>query len=363
MPMSEFEALAKNVVRRTLRVRPKENVIVECWNHGLDAAREIVYQLRSIGARSTLLFEDEQTYWRGVETLPTGKLGQVSSSEWAALAKADAYIFLPGPADIARYRKNLPKSQAATAYNSEWYRRAEKAGLRGARVLLGYVTRERAASYGFEFEPWRAMLVRATSADFGPIARKGKKLATLLSKEAEVEITAPNGTRLTLELSGREARTDDGIVDAQDLKAGHFMTNVPPGYVIVSPDESTGEGIFRADRPAPYLGSGVMDVAFEFHAGHAEWTASANSELVRSQYERAKGAKDRVGTLSIGINPEASYGYLQDDLVAGCVEVSIGDNSEEDGRNRSDFGLGGRLSRATVRVGKRVIVDGGRLVV
>src|SRR3972149_6822472 len=58
MPMSEFEALAKNVVRRTLRVRPKENVIVECWNHGLDAAREIVYQLRSIGARSTLLFED-----------------------------------------------------------------------------------------------------------------------------------------------------------------------------------------------------------------------------------------------------------------------------------------------------------------
>jgi len=361
--MAEFEALARNVVRRSLRVQPKENVIVECWNHGLDAAKEIVYELRSVGARPTLLFEDEETYWRGVETLPTTKLGQVSASEWAALSKADAYIFLPGPADIARYRKNMPKSQAAAAYNSEWYRRAEKARLRGARLLFGYVTRERAQSYGFDYDAWREMVLRATSTDFGPIARKGRKLAAMLSKEAEVEVTAPNGTQLTFELAGREARTDDGIVDAEDVKAGHFMTNVPPGYALVSPDESTGEGTFRADQPAPYLGRNVMDVAFAFHGGRASWSASANAEMPQANYDRAKGPKDRLATLSIGINPEAAYGFLQDDLVSGCVEISIGDNSEEGGRNRTDFGLGGRLSRATVRVGRKVVVDAGRLAV
>jgi len=28
--MSEYESLAKNVIKKTLKVKPKENVIVEC---------------------------------------------------------------------------------------------------------------------------------------------------------------------------------------------------------------------------------------------------------------------------------------------------------------------------------------------
>lgn len=359
--MPEYEALAKNLIRRTLRIQPKESVIVECWNHGFDPAREILYQLRAVGARPMFLLEDEETHWRSVETLSPTKLGQVSAAEWAALAKADAYIFLPGPADILRYRKNMAKSQAATSYNSEWYRRAEKAGLRGARVLLGYVTRERAQAYGFEYEPWREMVIRASSVDFRPVARKGKTLAALLSKEAEVEVSAPNGTRLLFELKGRDARSDDGIVDPQDVKAGHFMTNVPPGYVVVCPDETSAEGIVRFDRPTPYLGTNITDVAFQFKDGRATWSAGANSEPIRAQYEKAKGAKDRLGWFQIGLNPEARYGFLQDDLVAGAVEIGIGDNSEEGGRNRSDIGFAGRLTDATVRIGKRVLVDNGRL--
>jgi len=359
--VSEYEALAKNIVRRSLKIQPKENVIVECWSHGLDAAREIVYQLRAVGARPMLLLEDEETHWRSVETLPPTKLGQVSASEWAALAKADAYVFFPGPADIARYRTNLTKSQAATSYNSEWYRRAEKGGLRGARVLLGYVSPERAATYGYDYDAWRSMIVRAGSADFGAIARKGKKLAALLSKETDVEITAPNGTRFVGELKGRAAESDDGIVDAQDLKNGEFMTNVPPGYVIVCPDESSAEGVVRFDRPSPFLGIQVTDLAFRFKDGKATWTASRNADEIRNQYDKATGAKDRLGWLQIGLNPEVQYGFLQDDLVAGAIEIGIGDNEEYGGKNRSNFGFQGRLTNATVRVGKKVVVDNGRL--
>ncbi|HEX9566822.1 MAG TPA: aminopeptidase, partial [Thermoplasmata archaeon] len=285
--MSDYEALAKNVVRRSLHIQSKENVIVECWNHGLDAAKEIVYQLRAVGARPMLLLEDEETHWRSVENLPSTKLGQVSAPEWAALAKADAYVFFPGPADIARYRKNMEKSQAATSYNSDWYRRAERAGLRGARVLLGYVSRERARSYGFEFDAWRDMILRASSVDFNAISRKGKKLAALLSKDAEVEVSAPNGTRFVCELKGRAAQSDDGIVDAQDVKDGEFMTNVPPGYVIVCPGETSAEGIVRFDRPVPYLGLQVTDVAFQFKDGKATWSAGTNEDSIRSQYDRA----------------------------------------------------------------------------
>lgn len=360
--MSEYEVLARNVVRHSLRIRPKENVIVECWNHGIEVAREFVYELRAAGARPLWLFEDEPTYWRSIETLPTTKLGQVSKSEWSALSAADAYIFLPGPADITRYKKNLPKSGAATAYNAEWYRRAEKAGLRGARVLLGYVTQERAASYGLDHAAWRSMILDAGSADFRAIARRGRRLQALLSKPADVEVTAPNGTRLTFALKGRRATLDDGIVDAEDLKAGDFMTNVPPGYVQVLPDESSADGTIVFDQPEPYLGTFLPGLRMEFRDGRASWSAVSGEEVLRGMWDKAKGPKDRLGGILLGLNPAARLGFLQSDIVAGGFSLWIGSNEEEGGRNKTDFALSGHMGSATVRVGKRLVLDHGRLV-
>src|SRR2546429_8701522 len=114
--MSEYEALAKNVVRRTLHIQPKENVIVETWNHGLPIATEVVYQVRAAGARPMLLFEDEDTYWKSVTTLPESKLGQVGSHEWKAMSEADGYVFIPGPADITKIREAGEKHTAASPY-------------------------------------------------------------------------------------------------------------------------------------------------------------------------------------------------------------------------------------------------------
>ena len=77
--MSEYEALAKSVLKRTLQVKAGENVIVETWNHGLPIAAEFVYQIRGLGARSLLFFEDEDTFWRSAATLPKAKQGKVGA--------------------------------------------------------------------------------------------------------------------------------------------------------------------------------------------------------------------------------------------------------------------------------------------
>lgn len=361
--MSDYEAFAKNVIRKSLQIKPKENVIVETWNHGFDAAKEFVYQLRAVGARPMFLFEDEETHWRSVDSLPPTKLGQVSKSEWSALAEADAYVFFPGPADIARYRANMGKMGAATAYNSDWYTRGRKAGLRGARVLLGYVSPERAQSYGFEYAPWRSMIVEAGSADFGAISRKGHRLADLLSKEDEVRVTSANGTDLTFGLKGRAATCDDGIVDAADLKKGNFMTGVPGGQSYVAPDEGSAEGTVVADLPMPYLGTLARGIRMDFEDGKATWSAESGADAFRASFEKATGAKDRLAAISVGLNPAMRYGFLQDDLVAGGVEISIGDNSEFGGKNKSSFSLAARLSQATVKVGRKTVVDGGRLTI
>src|SRR2546426_1813823 len=139
------------------------------------------------------------------------------------------------------------------------------------------------------------------------------------------------------------------------------MTNVPPGYVIVCPGETSAEGIVRFDRPVPYLGLQVTDVAFQFKDGKATWSAGTNEESIRSQYDRATGAKDRLGWLQIGLNPAASYGFLQDDLVAGAIEIGIGDNSEYGGAEQPKFRFPGRLSDATFPAREKIGPEKGRL--
>src|SRR3989475_1451202 len=201
------------------------------------------------------------------------------------------------------------------------------------------------------------MILRASSVDFNAISRKGKKLAGLLSKDAEVEVSAPNGTRFVCELKGRAAQSDDGIVDAQDVKDGEFMTNVPPGYVIVCPGETSAEGVVQFDRPVPYLGLQVTDVAFQFKDGKASGSAGTNEESIRGQYDRATGAKDRLGWLQIGLNPAASYGFLQDDLVAGAVEIGIGDNSEYGGEKKDNIRAPWRRTQRAGRVPDRIRLD------
>src|SRR3989442_2728681 len=179
------------------------------------------------------------------------------------------------------------------------------------------------------------MILRASSVDFTAISRKGRKLAAILSKDGEGEVSASNGTRFVCELKGRPAQSDDGIVDAQDVKDGEFMTNVPPGYVIVCPGETSAEGVVRFDRPVPYLGLQVTDVAFQFKDGRASWSAETNQESIRGQYDKTTGAKDRLGWLQIGLDPAASYALLQDELVAGAVDIRLDDKSAYGGENKT----------------------------
>ena len=361
--VSEYEALAKNVIRRTLHIQPKENVIVETWNHGLPIATEVVYQVRAAGARPMLLFEDEDTYWKSVTTLPESKLGQVGSHEWKAMSEADGYVFIPGPADITKIREAGKKYSAATAYNDEWYRRAKRNRLRGARLGLGYVTEGRARSYGFEEPEWRAMVLEASSVDGQQIVRIGRKVTRELAKKGRLEITHPNGTRFSCDLVGRPAGIEDGIVTKEDLDAGENMANIPAGEAFVVPDEKSGDGTIVFDRPIAWLGRWIRDVRVAFDGGRmVKFSASENEDLIRSEWEEAKGPKDLLGYLDIGLNPKARSGFLQDAIVAGNVYVAVGANDEvPGGKNKTDFYLGGSLTGATITIDGRPIIRKGAL--
>ena len=360
--MSDYEALAKNVLKRTLKVRAGENVIVETWNHGLPIATEFVYQIRALGARSLMYLEDEETFWRSAATLPKAKQGKVGDHEWAALKEADAYVFLTGPADIAKMREvGMDKYNAMIAYNDEWYERAEKYKIRGARIGLGYVTEPRARAYGFDLESWRRMMLDASSVDPRELRRAGSKVRRLLSGKGHVEIMHPNGTNFHCDLAGRKARIDDGVLTPELIEEGENMASVPAGEAFVAPKETSGEGTIRFDRPVAYLGRWQRNLMFAFDSGHAKWSAE-DTERLRAHFDKVGEGKDLLAGIDIGLNPRVRTGFLQDYLAQGNVYVAIGNNEEFGGKNTAGFGLAGTLTGATVTIDGTVVVDAGKIV-
>ncbi|HYB84084.1 MAG TPA: aminopeptidase [archaeon] len=361
--MSRYDALVKNVLSSTLNVQPGDDVIVETWNHGLPIAGPFLYHLRELGARAVLLFEDEETFWKSVELLPDEKLGKVGEHEWAALEKSKGYIFIPGPEDFPRMWRNRVKFQAATAYNVEWYKRAERYRLKAARITLGYATRQRARAFGVSLASWERMLLAASTIDFMELRENVRKVGSML-RNGSVKLTDSKGTNLNLRLAGREPFQDDCIVDAEDLDHGRNVANIPGGDVLACPEETYAEGRVVFDRPLQLMGKWVGGVELSFKDGRlTDYHARSNADLLKTAYEKATGERDRVGVLGVGVNPKVKVGFLQDSLASGVVTVGVGGNDDIGGANKTDFYFAGVLTKATLTVDGNAIVENGKLKV
>src|SRR5207302_1560633 len=78
------------------------------------------------------------------------------------------------------------------------------------------------------------------------------------------------------------------------------------GEAFVVPDEKSGDGTIVFDRPIAWLGRWIRDVRVAFDGGRmVKFSASENEDLIRSEWEEAKGPKDLLGYLDIGLNPKA----------------------------------------------------------
>ncbi len=359
--------LAQSLLGGALGVRRGESVIIETWNHSLPYAAACVVEARRRGAHPMLLLEDEAAYWRSVDLAPAvRRWSGVGAHEWAALAKANAYVFFPGPADAGRFA-GLPEPTrtALTQYNHDWYRRARRARLRGVRCLLGYASDGRAAQWGVSAAAWRGQLLRgAVEPDLPALVRDARRTAERLRRGKVLRVTSANGTDLTLRLRGRRPYVDDGVVGPPDLAAGHNMTVSPPGTVTVAVDERSAEGMAIASRPSFVHRRRLEGGQWEVTGGHLvnHWYTDGQEAFDRAYAPPARG-KEFVGSFSVGINPALAPGVPQvEDQELGAVTLALGDNTVYGGSNRSAFNSWIVVGEATVAVDGAPLVDRGKLL-
>lgn len=357
-------AFVKSVVSTCLRIREEDRVAIFTWRHTLDLAEAFAFECRRIGAKTHLEVETDRLYYKTVLNLPVKYLREPNPFSMSLLDVATANIFITGPEDPEDLKKITPERMGAMVEGDKAYsQRFLEKKIRSANVYLGYVTPQRARTYGFDYEKWNMNVQAAMDVDYSLMRESGKKVAKMLEEASVARVTSGNGTDLTLALGGGTAHIDDGVVDDDDIQIGATWTMVPAGNVAITPKERGANGIFVSNIPEADSGLLIHGITWRFKNGKlTSFSGGKNFDAVSKRCEIAKGDRDQASWLMVGLNPNAQGGYLHNNIVLGSVTLGIGDNRELGGKMESDFGAKCTILNPNLELDDKFVIKNGKLM-
>jgi leucyl aminopeptidase (aminopeptidase T) len=330
----------------------------------LDLTEAFTIECRKAGAKTLTEFTSDETFYNTVLNVPLDSLRSANPFDLALADTATANIFIPGPEDPGRLREISPERLSAMSHaDRPFYDKFLENKVRTAHVLLGYVTTQRAETYGFDYDAWKENVNAAIDVKYEVIQKLAKKVARILESAREACVAAAGGTSLRFNLEGRRAHIDDGIIDEEDIENGAVFTSLPTGKIQVAPTEVSAQGAFMSDVPEPMHGVLVHGVRWNFKDGRLlSFEGGKNVEAERVVWDGGTGDKDRIGWISLGLNPRAKTGFVQSEIALGTITVGIGDNRELDGKNDSDYGCKFTATEPTVILDGKTIIKQGKFM-
>ncbi|TLZ52334.1 MAG: hypothetical protein E6K18_03090 [Methanobacteriota archaeon] len=365
--MATLQRLAKSIVRESLRAKEFEPVLISCAPHTIELAEQVALECQRVGADPALWLDTDATFYGQFKNYSLDNLRKVSAHCVGLLDYVKSYVWLSGvqdPSGMAR----VPQETWA-AYNQGEQAHADKSvtvKTKNVGVSLGLLTRPRAKAYGFNYAAWKAQMDAAIAVNYAQMGSLGTTVGGLLEQPVGAHVTADNGTDLTFRLAGssRSAHVNDGVISDEDLAAGNWDTGLPAGSVEIAPVEESANGTFVADSPTPQMGKRIEGLAWTFRNGHVtDYDAKKNLAIAQTGWESDTGAKDVLGSFTLGLNRKAKAGFLNNGIVAGAATLWIGENRSLGGTNRSTYGMASFLTSGTVEIAGKTVIDGGKWVI
>jgi leucyl aminopeptidase (aminopeptidase T) len=357
---------ARNIVTRYLKVRAGEHAVVESWNHTLPLATAMVDEIRRVGGHVLLVHEDEAAWWRAIDRKQSKLLGKSSAPEWAALKAADVYVNFWGPGDTDRIETIAEKAfDEALAWNWPWYEVARKAGLRGSRMTVGFVTEGRARKWGLDRAQWEESALRASLIDPEELVKNAARLRKVLARGEKVRIRHANGTDLVVALLTVASRLHDGRPRpfAKGDSPSGMLEQIPAGTLDVVLDSKTAEGSFHANRRTNIWWNVHSGGTLQFADGKlTSFSFGEGEDEFARQYKMGTAGKDRTSLLKFGLNPAVRDVPNLETIEGGSVSLQIGGNQFVNGTNRSDFFSWFSLAGSEISIDGTPVVRAGKIL-
>jgi len=173
------------------------------------------------------------------------------------------------------------------------------------------------------------------NADYPYIKEVSEKYADMLTKANTVRVVTDKGTDITMDISGRDAHADTGLL----TEAG-ALGNLPAGEAYLAPLEEGADGTIVVDGCVAYVGPVEDDILLTVKDGRITdidggKSAEALKEFLKDKDDESYG----IAEFGIGTNPGAKIiGHpLVDEKVWGTIHIAFGMNSTIGGTRQSNI--------------------------
>jgi len=206
------------------------------------------------------------------------------------------------------------------------------------------------------------IMIRGLGADYKKIAERTLKLKKKFEKTKIVRVTAPNGTDITMDISGRKAIPSKGLFH----KKGEGG-NLPTGETFAAPIEGTSNGVFVVDGSMSGIGMmGDRSIRIEVVNGFATKISGGPKakKLIGILDKYGRNARS-IAEFGVGTNDKArlSGNLLEDEKVMGTVHIALGNNITMGGNVNVPIHLDGVIKKPTVYFDGQVIMNNGKLLI
>ena len=208
----------------------------------------------------------------------------------------------------------------------------------------------------------KEIMIRGMNADYKAISKRSLKLKKILEQTKHVKITAPAGTDIEFEITGRTAIASKGLYH----KKGEGG-NLPTGETFNAPVEGTANGIFVVD--GSFAGLGLIknvNIRVEVKNGFATKITGGNAAKKLNAMLDKVGKKARnIAEFGIGTNDSARLSgiLLEDEKVMGTVHLALGNNVTMGGSVNVPIHVDGVIKKPTVFIDGKLLMEKGKLLI
>lgn len=360
----DFDSIAETIVKKSMRVRAGETILVSGGLFCLEllediavfVARQRAYNLilpYTDRMQKRILLEVDRDFLES-PSKPLLELVNIIDGRIAVDTMQDPRVLQSVPEERigAQRQAGRPMTHRLIERKVRW-------------TGMGFPTKEKAEMFGIDYEDFHDMFWRAVMADYEKMHEKGKKIVDELKNGLNVQITTDK-TDLRFSVNGRPVYIDDGIISEEDIQSGDIGNNLPAGEVFCAPIEYSCEGRAFFDA-AFYKGKKIAGIDAVFKKGKVvEVSCEENGRLFKEALAHAHGGKDIIGEFGIGLNPEVKKvtGYvLTDEKIIGSIHIALGENRGFGGENESSLHWDLPMMHPTVEVDGKTIMEDGRFTV
>lgn len=361
------KSLARRIVGDCLRIRENDLFWIHSWQHCHTLAEEIAQEAQTRGASIIISTTSDALLQHVLKKAPQEAIVTPPEHWRTGVSKATAFVLLEGPEDPGILKAaDKGKALSIMGHINGILGSAVSHKARTLRVRTPSFTQKAAKAYGIRFQPWSQSINQSLTANQAEMIDLGQRIVALLRSHNNIHISTKDGTDLKFRIRRSNLTLDDGVIDREDVQRKSFLANLPAGTVTVAVDESSAEGSVSFDLPRAFLGEMIGGMRFDFNKGQlVKYRALSNEATFTRAFRAATGAKERLSSLTFGINPKIKdkVGACTDTLVQGTVTLGLGDNTHLGGKNQSTLSYLHTLSNAIVSIGPTVVIMEGRLAI